>query len=246
MAALIGVTSVWSLETKGEDRENPGGYFYNPADYSNALFYSGGLPVLITPPVVKDSNQEIQAIVESILNGLSGLYLSGGGGTKRFKAPEMPGLEEQQPSRYRFEKMLIAEAWKRKMPVIGSCRGHQMIIEVLGGKIKPETINGHQQKNEDKLAHEINITPGSQLEQLTGLQNWKVNSMHCQVAEKAPPGFLVSAISPEGYIEAVEAENSAFWLGFQFHPEIMYSFDPHARKIINAFSKAVKNYHKKS
>lgn len=242
MTVLIGITTAWSFETWGEQAEHPGGLLYNPAHYSNAIYQNGGLPFLIAPPVKVTDDQALQIVVEQTLAHLSGLYFSGGGGNKRFKAPDMPGLEEQQPVRYRFENMLIREAHKRNMPFIGACRGHQTILESLGGKIKEDTVTDHQQKDEEKTSHRIEIKDNTRLKEITGLNAWEVNSMHCQVAAEAPPGFIVSASSPEGYIEAIESEGEVFQMGFQFHPEVMCEFDPQARALIKAFIKAAADY----
>jgi putative glutamine amidotransferase len=242
LTVLIGVTTAWSVETWGVQKEHPGGILYNPAHYSNAIYQNGGLPFLVAPPVGIEDELKLQTIVEHTLDHLGGLYFSGGGGTKRFKAPDMPGLEIQQPLRYRFEKMLILEAYKRKMPFIGACRGHQMILESLGGKIKSDTVTDHQQEDEEKTSHRIEISDNTRLKEITGLNAWEVNSMHCQVAAEAPPGFIVSARSPEGYIEAIESEGKVFQMGFQFHPEVMYEFDPQARTLIRAFIEAADIY----
>jgi putative glutamine amidotransferase len=246
LTVLIGVSTAWSIETWGEKEEHPGGILYNPAHYSNAIYQNGGLPFLIAPPVKVEDEGVLQSIIEHILDHLSGLYFSGGGGTKRFKAPDMPGLEEQQPLRFRFEKMLILEAYKRKMPFIGACRGHQMILESLGGKIKKDTVTDHQQKDDEKTSHRVQINKNSRLNKLIDLQTWEVNSMHCQIAEETPPGFIVSARSLEGYIEAIEADGEVFQMGFQFHPEVMCEFDQKARTLIRAFIEAAENYSRKT
>lgn len=245
MTALIGVTTVWSMETWGEVDDQPGGILYSPVQYHNALYNSGGLPVLVAPPTLALNDEDLQAVAKKTADSLYAFFFSGGGGNRRFKNGDMPNLEEQQPQRYKFEAMLIREAWKRKMPVIGACRGHQMIIEALGGKIKGETVSGHQQDEKAKTGHGIKIAAGSKLASLVGSLNWTVNSMHCQVAEEVPAHFQVSARSPEGYIEAVEAEEPHFWMGFQFHPEAMVVFDEAARAVIKAFVDAAEEYGKR-
>jgi putative glutamine amidotransferase len=243
MPALIGITTAWSIETWGEMKDQPGGILYNSARYSSAIYQNGGLPALIVPPV-EEGEKSLEKIVESILDRVSGLFFSGGGGTRRFTSTDMPGLSRQQPVRYHFEKALLQQAWKRCMPVIGACRGHQMMVEALGGKIRVETVRGHQQKEEDKTAHPVKITAGSRLASLVAKENWDVNSMHCQVAEEVPPDFMITALSPEGYIEAMEASSEVFWMSFQFHPEIMCAFDPTARTVIKTFINAAADYDK--
>jgi len=246
MPVLIGVTTAWSIETWGEEADKPGGIFYNPVHYTNVLYEHGALPFLVVPPVEIKKDEDLQAMAELTLDSVDALFMSGGGGNRRFKAPDMPGLREQQPVRYHYETMLLKEAWKRRMPVIGACRGHQMMIETFGGSIKRETVTGHQFDDYSKTAHPVSITPGSRLVSLVHDENWAVNSMHCQVAETAPESFKVTARSPEGYIEAIEAEDSVFWIGFQFHPEIMSAFDPRAKAIIKAFVQEAKLYSKRS
>ena len=242
MTVFIGVTTVWSEETWGELDDQPGGILYNPVQYSNAMYDCNAVPLLIALPTGITGEVEQKRVAGNILDRLSGLFISGGGGNRKYKAPDMPGLEKQQPQRHSFEATLLQEAWKRQMPVVGACRGHQMIVEALGGKIKSDTVCDHQQQKDQKTAHCIKIEKGSKLAGIIGAEDWEVNSLHCQVAESAPEGFMVSARSPEGYIEAIEAEGSAFWIGFQFHPEAMYSFDPKAKKIIEAFIRAAEDY----
>lgn len=242
MPVSIGVTTVWSAETWGEMDDQPGGILYNPVQYSNVLYDLNAIPLLIPLPTGFEEKGDYNRTAGQVLNRLSGLFMSGGGGNRKYKAPDMPGLEEQQPLRHSFETALLKEAWKRQMPVIGACRGHQMIVEALGGKIKKDTVGGHQQKEDQKTAHVIKIEKDSKLAGIIGAEDWEVNSLHCQVAESAPEGFVVSARSPEGYIEAIEAEGSTFWIGFQFHPEAMYSFDNNALKILEAFVRAAEDY----
>lgn len=243
MPALIGITTAWSVETWGEMKDQPGGILYNSTRYSNAIYQNGGLPVLIALPV-EEHEESPGKIAESILDRVSALFFSGGGGTRRFTSAAMPVLSQQQPVRYNFEKILLQQAWKRRMPVIGACRGHQMMVEALDGKIRVATVTGHQQEDETKTAHPVDIAAGSRLAGLVKKENWEVNSMHCQVAEEVPPDFMVTALSPEGYIEAMEAASEVFWMSFQFHPEIMCSFDPAARKVIRAFINAAAEYAK--
>ncbi len=246
MPVVIGVTTAWSIETWGEEADKPGGIFYNPVYYTNVLYENGALPFLIAAPVQMKNDEDLQAIAESTLDSVDALFMSGGGGNRRFKAPDMPGLKEQQPVRYHYEALLLKEAWKRRMPVIGACRGHQMMIETLGGSIKKETVNGHQFDDYSKTAHPVQITPGSRLASLVQTENWPVNSMHCQVAETVPDYLKVVARSPEGYIEAIEADDSVFWIGFQFHPEIMSAFDTRAKAIIKALVWEAEMYSKRN
>ncbi len=242
MDVLIGLTSAWSVETWG-DPIRPGGNIYTGKAYTEVIYRCGALPVILGPPLGQYSAGVEQTMLEAVLNRIGGLIFTGGGHARRFKAGDMPGLAGQQPLRYRFEALLIREAWKRGIPVLGMCRGHQMIAEVLGGRIKEQTVPGHVQDDEQALAaHAVNIIPKTKLAQICAETVWEVNSFHCQVVAEPPPGFVVSAYSAERYIEAIEARGNPFWLGFQFHPELMFDEDEKARRIFRTFVEAAREY----
>ena len=242
MALLIGVSAAWSNETWGEEAANPHGYVYTGKPYTDVIYRCGAVPVVLAPPLDGAPGEALFKAVEAVLDRVGGLILSGGGGATRFKPENMPGLQEQQPLRYLYETALLREARRRRLPLLGFCRGHQMIAEVAGGIIKREPVAGHQQDPAEKTAHSVELLPGSRLAEIIGARRWEVNSYHCQVVETAPPGFAVCARSPEGWIEAIEAvDRNLFWLGCQFHPELMIDADPKARRIFDHFIAAAKN-----
>ncbi|MEW5784969.1 MAG: gamma-glutamyl-gamma-aminobutyrate hydrolase family protein [Bacillota bacterium] len=235
MTLLIGVSSAWSNETWGEDTANPHGYIYTDQPYAQAIYRSGAVPLLLAPPVDKLSAAALSDLAATVLDSVNGLLLTGGGGARRFKPEHMPGLQEQQPLRYRYEMHLIREAWRRRMPVLGFCRGHQMMAEVLGGKIRKQPVSGHQQPADAITAHSVDLVAQSMLSEITGTLRWEVNSYHCQVVETVPADFQVCARSPEGWIEAMEAATGPFWLGCQFHPELLFDDDQKARSVFERF-----------
>lgn len=241
MSLLIGVTSAWSNETWGEEASNPQGYIYTDKAYAEVVYRSGAVPFLLAPPLEAVAVEELPQVITAMADQVSGLIFTGGGSARRFKPDNMPTLQEQQPLRYRFEAHLIKEAWRRRMPVLGFCRGHQMIAAVLGGEMRIESISGHQQKPDTRSAHSVDLLPGSRLAGLMEADKWEVNSYHCQVVAAAPPGFQVCARSPEGWVEAMEAAGP-FWFGFQFHPEMMFDDDKKARRLFQSFIKAADAY----
>ena len=237
MRPIIGVTSPWSVETWGDSLES-GGYFYVGRPYIEALSKYGATPMLIVPEYNEESLEEH---LDSILDVVDGLLFTGGGDVKT-KYPEgLPTLREQQPIRYDFEKALMKRAYDRKIPVIGICRGFQMIIETFGGSLSEDTVDNHKQNlSGAEPWHEVEINKQSKLYNIFGREDWDVNSFHVQKVENVPENFIVSARAKDGVVEGVEAVNDQFIAGFQFHPEELSWKDDSAGDIIKWFVKAAK------
>lgn len=233
MKPIIGVSAAWSNETLQEANFTDD-FFYAASPYVNAIYYSGGIPVLLAPDVRGAADK---ARGMEIIERIDGLLLTGGGdlglGTsRRYK----PLLIEQQRCRYEFEARLIKAAWERDIPVLGICRGHQMMAEVLGGVISEKPIEGHgQEKDGTERRHKIILEDGSRLSQICGIKHWAVNSWHCQAAEKLPDRIQASAVCEDGIIEALEARDKKLFIGVQFHPELMIPYDDMAVKLFRVF-----------
>ncbi|MCQ1528956.1 gamma-glutamyl-gamma-aminobutyrate hydrolase family protein [Lutispora saccharofermentans] len=229
MKPIIGITCAWSEETWGNSSDGEG-YYYVGRPYAEAVTKCGGIPMMIPPSYI---NEDLHEMIDRILSCVNGLIFSGGGDAKRFSPAEFPTLEEQQPRRYYFESELLKEASKRNIPVLGICRGHQMIAEVFGGSISKELIDGHKQNLPGyKPWHEVSIEAKSKMSDITGIHNWRVNSFHRQVVEKVPEGFIASIKADGGTIEAIESIDHTFFIGLQFHPEELMRFDKPSELII--------------
>jgi len=234
---IIGVTCPWSVETWGDSIEG-GGYFYVGRPYIEALSKYGAIPMLIAPEYTEESLDEY---LDSILDVVDGLLFPGGGDVKK-KYPEgLPTLRDQQPIRYDFETALMKKAYEKKIPVLGICRGFQMIIEVFGGSLSDETVDNHKQNiSGAEPWHEVKVTKDSKLYNIIGSEDWNVNSFHVQEVEKIPENFIVSARAKDGVVEGVEAINYPFLAGFQFHPEELSWKDESAGDIFKSFIRASK------
>ena len=105
-----------------------------------------------------------------------------------------------------------------------------MLIEVFGGTLSDEVIEGHKQKNPNggTTCHKVNISKGSFLYDIVGTEQWDVNSFHIQKVGTVPDGFRTTAVADDGVIEAIECMDEMFILGTQFHPEELLWSDERA------------------
>jgi len=207
---IIGISSNFQPH-KGEQ-----GLYSVDRSYVDAVYATGGLAQVI--PILP--NDEIPQLIAMY----DGILLSGGGGLLPHvkKMSSLPNLEKQSPHRYTFEYALIQEAFHKNIPLLGVCRGHQMINAVKGGTIKNLPSDDHNQTEPtDVPSHSIDVKSHSKLLSYVKKTSLSVNSIHNQVIDQVGTGLTINALSSEGYIEGIESENDHFVLGVQFHPELM-------------------------
>ncbi|MCF8296679.1 MAG: gamma-glutamyl-gamma-aminobutyrate hydrolase family protein [Saprospiraceae bacterium] len=129
-----------------------------------------------------------------------------------------------------LEIKLIKEALRRKMPILGVCRGHQILNVALGGSLiidiptDFDTTVSHQCDDWQNCFHNVNLTKGSLLEEICKVNSGIVNTNHHQAVDVLASELKVSANSTDGLIEAVEWKNpegKSFLIGVQWHPERM-------------------------
>ncbi|OHW61647.1 putative glutamine amidotransferasec [Andreesenia angusta] len=197
---------------------------YVNEDYVKAVVKSGGVPVII--PMTADKE-----IIDIQLDGIDALLLSGGHDidpSEYGEAPK-PRLNETLPERDKFDILLVEGAVKRGIPVLGICRGHQVLNVALGGSLHQdlEYIEGceeaHDQfESEDPESHAVRTKERSILRELLG-ETLKVNSFHHLAIKELAPGFRATAISSDGLIEGIEHSRHKFIVGVQWHPEALAS-----------------------
>ena len=249
-ACLFAKTPVIGISAYSED-----GRCQVNMTYVNSVRLAGGVPLVI--PVTGDDAQ-----IAAILEAIDGLVMTGGEDfdpLKWFGEEPVRGLGEVVPSRDDFDVKLVRAAVAKGIPVLGICRGEQLLAVAFGGSLWqdipsqiPSSYVKHRQGPTSGAygTHSIEITKGSLLEKALGKTHAVVNSFHHQAIKDVPQGFKVVATSADGIIEAVERvgklrgydDRGAMILGVQFHPEVITNagnpeFLPIFRKLVEEAGK---------
>ena len=171
-----------------------------------------------------------------------GLLLPGGGDMdpKFYGQARIPACGEPNLLRDAAEPLLLRAFLATDKPVLGICRGIQVMNAVLGGDlyqdIKPfEHLphNGHWAK-----VHTVTVRRGTLLSRILGQDTVLVNSQHHQAVDRVAPGFTIAALSEDGIVEAIEKPDAGFCLGVQWHPEWLSDADPAMQSLFDAFVNA--------
>jgi putative glutamine amidotransferase len=194
--------------------------------YADGLLRVGLLP-LLAPPLPEEAAPEL-------LDGVEALLLSGGEDVDpaRFGQPPHPRLGEVDPQRDGLEVALYREARARGLPVLGICRGMQLIAVVEGGTLHqhlPDVpgLHQHEQRAPDgHPAHRVRLAEGSRVAAAFGAGAARVNSYHHQGVDRPPQGLTPTAHADDGLVEALEGDEGPFLLAVQWHPEMSFEREP--------------------
>ena len=185
-------------------------------------------------------NDPEQAVQDALT--CDGLLLPGGGDMdpKFYGQERIPAYGEPNLLRDAAEPLLLRAFLAADKPVLGICRGIQVMNAVLGGDlyqdIKPfEHLphNGHWAK-----VHTVTVRRGTLLSRILGQDTVLVNSQHHQAVDRVAPGFTLAALSEDGIVEAIEKPDARFCLGVQWHPEWLSDADPAMQSLFDAFVNA--------
>ncbi|MGH1342262.1 MAG: gamma-glutamyl-gamma-aminobutyrate hydrolase family protein [Nannocystales bacterium] len=196
---------------------------YVESRMAKAVWRAGGHPVILV-------ELDDPAAIEAQATDLDGLLLTGGADVSPTSYGETPMQPEWSGDVIRdaYEIDLIRRAEAASTPVLGICRGLQVITAAFEGTLWQDintqiegTLVHRDWHRYDQLGHEVSVTPGSWVSSAYGgATTLGVNSIHHQSIKDPPKGFAVTAVAPDGVLEAVErVEEGRFVVGVQWHPE---------------------------
>lgn len=152
---------------------------------------------------------------------------------------------KQNPLRDEIDPVILDVFLKTGKPILGVCRGIQMLNVHFGGTLyqdikDSQTISHSDFRHRSKERHTVSIEENTLLHKILGCSQISVNTIHHQAVDRLGQGLVVSARSPDGFVEALEWPEHRFFLGVQWHPELMQHHDAQM-KIITAFVDACRN-----
>jgi putative glutamine amidotransferase len=169
------------------------------------------------------------------LGDYAGLVLGGGRDVnpRLYGELRLDGTENPDTSRDDFEIALLGEAIRRRMPILAICRGLQLLNVHLGGTLH-QHVDGHR-----RVMHEVTIAPDSLLAKAIGVTQCQVMSRHHQAVKDLARGLRVTAVAPDGGIEAVQMDTHPRLLAVQWHPEDGFDTLPHDRRLFESFAESL-------
>ncbi len=214
-------------------------------NYAEAIVQCGGLP-LFTPNLEPE-------LAETFVEGADGLLLSGGEDVSPHFFGQTPqqGLGIVDETRDLFELALYKAAKRKGIPVLGICRGIQLVNVAEGGTLHqhlpavPDTVQHGQRNIDGTLFHEVRLEPGSLLAKSYGAVTVRTNSYHHQAIDALGDGLRATGWATDGVVEAVEGTGTAFVLAVQWHPEMSFARYKEEIAPFEAFMDAVARHGKR-
>ncbi len=214
--------------------------------YLEAL-QAAGAAVLIVPPTFSPMQTPY------LLERVDGVLLSGGGdlAPAHHGGQPHPKVYGVLPERDALELALARLAVERRVPLLGICRGIQVLNVALGGTLyedledqMPNALPHRRDPRTERtlLAHEVTVAAESRLAAILGDTHLPVNSLHHQGIRDLAPGLRATAHAPDGLVEGVEVPEHPFALAVQWHPEWLYDTDTRMAALFRAFVVACQDH----
>ena len=205
--------------------------------YMEGIIQAGGLPVMLP---LSDNPQLINQLAETA----DGFLFTGGHdiSPSLYGEKPIPPCGESVLLRDNMEKLLLKKALELNKPVLGICRGIQLINAVLGGTLYQDlptqyssNTEHHQSPPYDIPVHTVTLDTRSPLYSLLGAEQLEVNSYHHQAIKDLAPPLSAMAYSPDGLVEAVYMKGKKFLWAVQWHPEFSYKSNQSSQLIFKKF-----------
>jgi putative glutamine amidotransferase len=217
----------------------------SPRSYTDILMQTGAIPILIPLNLKPEHTRQL-------LSRLDGIIFTGGADIDPGRFNGIPhdkvyGIDQE---RDQSELSLLQQVREANLPLMGICRGIQLINVALGGNlythISDQLPNALQHdcfpdNPPGYLAHPVEIKAGSRLAQILGNTKVEVNSLHHQGIQALASELIPLAWAPDGLVEAVQVPGNPFGLAVQWHPEWLPE-DPHSQALFSAFIKTARQH----
>lgn len=235
---IIGIVGNMETVEKGIFLGNERTYINN--DYVTSILKVGGIPMIL--PVIDD-----EEAIKDLVKNVDGILISGGSDVNPLIYGEEPTdkLGEISHERDNFDISVVKNAFNLGKPILGICRGLQIMNVVFGGTLHQDLsyIDGsyikHYQESRNTLhCHSVDVYEDTKLGEIIG-KSVIANSFHHQSVKDIAPGFIVSAMSRDNVIEAIEKVGEEFVIGVQWHPEVMVALEDNL--MVNLFEKFIEN-----
>ncbi|MEX2645690.1 MAG: gamma-glutamyl-gamma-aminobutyrate hydrolase family protein [Gaiellaceae bacterium] len=230
---------------------------YQGVGFQRPIALAGGLPLILP---------RVEGALDDVLDACDGIALGGGRDVdpRRYGQEPHEKLAATEPRRDAFELELVGRALERGLPVLGMCRGIQVLNVALGGTLVQdlslvEEWAGHPSdpgwkawKEVERASldgapevpphprHSIAIEPGSRLHDALGVEEIEVDSFHHQAIDRVAPGLRVTARAPDGVVEAVELDGSAPVVAVQWELQEEWRVDPRFLRLFEGFVAAAR------
>ncbi|MDU6115257.1 MAG: gamma-glutamyl-gamma-aminobutyrate hydrolase family protein [Paeniclostridium sordellii] len=232
--AVIGISGSLIIDEGGMFPGYERAYVNN--DYVQSVARCNAVPYIV--PMVYDDE-----IIKEQVENIDALILSGGHDINPLNWGEEPHqkLGGILPKRDTYDFKLLKFALEMKKPILGICRGEQVINVFGGGSLYQDLsliegcyVKHNQQYLSNVATHTAIVKEGTKLYEILGEKEIHVNSFHHLAANEIADGYIVSAVSKDGVIEAIEKEGDEFVIGVQWHPEMMTKDNPMMQKLFQA------------